>query len=64
MKRLVWLPLAGAVGLGLNALPVPTLGGCSLWAWATETRSYGSDGGDGRDGRSGREWPGWPAAKR
>lgn len=54
MKRAVWLPLTGAVVLGLGLLPVPALEGCSLWAWAAETRSYGSDGSDGRDGRSGR----------
>ena len=55
MERMVWLPLAGAVVLGLGMVPVPALEGCSLWAWAAETRSYGSDGSDGRDGPSGRD---------
>jgi hypothetical protein len=55
MKRAVWLPLAGAMVLGLSTLPLPSLEGCSLLAWAAETRNYGSNGSDGRDGRSGRD---------
>ncbi|PSN13928.1 hypothetical protein C7293_13880 [filamentous cyanobacterium CCT1] len=55
MKRALALTLA-PLCLGLaTTLPIPSLNGCSMLAWAQETRTYGSDGSDGRSGRSGRD---------
>jgi hypothetical protein len=53
VKRIAWLTLPMVMLGAVGAVPIPTLEGCSLWAWAAEIRSYGSDGSDGRDGRSG-----------
>ncbi|MGB3310380.1 MAG: hypothetical protein WBG32_04555 [Nodosilinea sp.] len=55
MKRALAVALA-PLCLGLvTTLPLPGLNGCSMLAWAQETRTYGSDGRDGRSGRSGRD---------
>jgi hypothetical protein len=39
---------------GFGLVPWPELGGCSLAAWAVETRAYGRQGNSGRGGRDGR----------
>ncbi|MEO1068341.1 MAG: collagen-like protein, partial [Cyanobacteria bacterium J06638_6] len=55
MKRALAVALI-PVGIGLAAtLPLPSLNGCSMVAWAQETRTYGSHGSDGRPGRPGRD---------
>ncbi|HZG40589.1 MAG TPA: hypothetical protein VEZ50_18075 [Nodosilinea sp.] len=55
MKRALAVALA-PLCLGLaTTLPLPGLEGCSMLAWAQETRTYGSDGSNGRSGRSGRD---------
>lgn len=61
MKRALAVALA-PLCLGLaTTLPIPSLNGCSMLAWAQETRSYGSDGRDGRSGRAGRDGDSGPS---
>lgn len=61
MKRALAFALA-PLCLGLaSTLPIPSLDGCSMLAWAQETRTYGSDGSDGRSGRSGRDGTAGPS---
>ncbi|MEA5451319.1 hypothetical protein VB780_22245 [Leptolyngbya sp. CCNP1308] len=55
MKRALAVALV-PLCLGLaTTLPLPGLDGCSMLAWAQDTRTYGSQGSNGRTGRSGRD---------
>lgn len=55
MKRTLHLVLPALMVSGLVVSPMPTFNGCSLLAWASETRTFGSQGNSGREGRSGRD---------
>ncbi|WP_017300446.1 hypothetical protein [Nodosilinea nodulosa] len=61
MKRALALALA-PLCLGIvTTLPLPGLNGCSMLAWAQDTRTYGSQGSDGRTGRAGRDGAAGPS---
>lgn len=54
MTRLAWFIFPFLLMGIASTLPVPSFDGCSLWAWAAETRRYGNNGMDGRNGRDGQ----------
>ena len=62
MKRVLALTLPTLLIGGVVALPLPSLNGCSMIAWANETRLFGRQGETGRDGRPGQDGLAGPAA--
>lgn len=55
MKRAFALALPMVLVGGVVALPLPSLKGCSMAAWANQTRLFGHSGEAGRDGRPGQD---------
>lgn len=55
MKRALALALPTLLIGGAIAVPLPSLNGCTMMAWATEVRTFGRDGESGRDGRPGQD---------
>ncbi len=55
MKRALALALPTLLIGGAITLPLPSLNGCTMMAWANEIRTFGRDGESGRDGRPGQD---------
>jgi hypothetical protein len=55
VKRAFAMALPTLLIGGALAFPLPSLNGCSMMAWANETRLFGRSGEAGRDGRPGQD---------
>ena len=55
MRRALALALPTLLIGGVVALPLPSLNGCSMAAWANQTRLFGRSGEAGREGRPGQD---------